>query len=431
MERAVLRIDALAAGGDAVGRAPDGRVVFVPLAAPGDRVAVRIRQERARFLRGRVEKLLEPGGARSDPRCPVFGSCGGCAWQHVRYEVQREAKSKILEDALVRIGGFERGGPIPVAASPSRYAYRGRTRVRIEAGRVGYRRRGSHALCPVSGCPVLVPQLDARLRGLAAQPPRRDGEWELAFGSGRARAVPLGGRGGERLFLEVGGERIGFSPGVFAQSNASLLETLVERVAASAGSGAIALELFAGAGFLTLWLARRFVRVVAVEASAAAARDLRANLRGADLGGVEVREGRVGSSDSLFRRLAPDVVVLDPPRAGLPAGSVAALADVAAPRIVYLSCDPATLARDLAGFCERGYRLRRVEGFDLFPQTPHVEALAVLEAERGARPRSRGVVRSSRLRSGRAARRSAPAQSPCGPRACASGSCDEPRRSSC
>jgi 23S rRNA (uracil1939-C5)-methyltransferase len=386
VERAILRIDALAAGGDAVGRAPDGRVVFVPFAAPGDRVSVRICQEHARFLRGRVEKLLEPGGARSDPLCPVFGSCGGCAWQHVRYEVQREAKSKILGDALVRIGGFEPGSPIPVVASPSRYAYRGRTRVRVEAGRVGYRRRGSHALCPVSSCPVLVPELDARLGGLSMRPPRRDGEWELAFGSGRVRAVPLGGWGGERLFLEVGGERIGFSPGVFAQSNALLLGTLVERVAASAGSGAIALELFAGAGFLTLWLARRFGRVVALEASAAAARDLRANLRGADLGGVEVHERRVESSDSLIRRLVPDVVVLDPPRAGLPAGTVAALADVAARRIVYLSCDPATLARDLAGFRERGYRLRSLEGFDLFPQTPHVEALAVLEAERAARP---------------------------------------------
>jgi len=394
VEQAIVRIDALAAGGDAVGRAPDGRVVFVPLAAPGDRVSVRICQERARFLRGRVEKLLEPGGARSDPLCPVFGRCGGCAWQHVRYEAQREAKSRILGDALARIGGFEPGGPIPVVASPSRYAYRGRTRVRVEAGRVGYRRRGSHALCPVSSCPVLVPELDARLRGLVAQPPRRDGEWELAFGSGRARAVParrgekggLAPQGAERLFLEVGGERIGFSPGVFAQTNALLLETLVERVAASAGSGALALELFAGAGFLTLWLARRFGRVVALEASAAAVRDLRANLRGADLGNVEVHERRVELSAALFRRLAPDVVVLDPPRVGLPSGAVAALADVGARRIVYLSCDPATLARDLAGFRARGYRLRRVEGFDLFPQTPHVEALAVLEAERDARP---------------------------------------------
>ena len=386
MKQTIVRIDALAAGGDAVGRAPDGRVVFVPFAAPGDRVSVRIWQERARFLRGRVEKLLEPGGARSDPLCPVFGRCGGCAWQHVRYEVQREAKSRILGDALARIGGFEAGGPIPVVASPSHYAYRGRTRVRVEAGRVGYRRRGSHALCPVSSCPVLVPELDARLRELAAQPPRRDGEWELAFGSGRARAVPLGGQGGERLFLEVGAERVGFSPGVFAQSNALLLETLVERVAASAGSGALALELFAGAGFFTLRLARSFGRVVALEASAAAVRDLRANLRDADLEGVEVHERRVELSAALFRRLAPDVVVLDPPRTGLPAGAVAALAACGARRIVYLSCDPATLARDLAGFRERGYRLQRVEGFDLFPQTPHVEALAVLEAERDVRP---------------------------------------------
>jgi tRNA/tmRNA/rRNA uracil-C5-methylase (TrmA/RlmC/RlmD family) len=123
-----------------------------------------------------------------------------------------------------------------------------------------------------------------------------------------------------------------------------------------------------------------------LEASAAAVRDLRANLRGADLEGVEVHERRVELSAALCRRLAPDVVVLDPPRTGLPARAVAALAALGARRIVYLSCDPATLARDLAGFRKRGYRLRRVEGFDLFPQTPHVEALAVLEAERDARP---------------------------------------------
>jgi 23S rRNA (uracil1939-C5)-methyltransferase len=196
--------------------------------------------------------------------------------------------------------------------------------------------------------------------------------------------VPLGAQGGERLFLEVAGERIGFSPGVFAQSNALLLETLVERVAAAAGSGALALELFAGAGFLTLRLARRFERVVALEASAAAVRDLRANLRGANLEGVEVHERRVEFSAALFRRFAPDVVVLDPPRTGLPAGAVAALSALGARRIVYLSCDPATLARDLAGFRKRGYRLRRVEGFDLFPQTPHVEALAILEGEPGS-----------------------------------------------
>jgi 23S rRNA (uracil1939-C5)-methyltransferase len=388
VKQALVRIDALAAGGDGVGRAPDGRVVFVPLAAPGDRVSVRICQERARFVRGRIEKLLEPGDTRGDPRCPVFGRCGGCTWQHVRYEAQLEAKSKILGDALIRIGGCARVDPVPVVASPSRYAYRDRTRVRVEAGRVGYRCRGSHALCPVSSCPVLVPQLHALLQGLGAQPPRLDGEWELAFGSGRARAVPLPSpQGGERLVVEVGGERIGFSPGVFAQSNAWLLETLIERVTDSAGSGTLALELFAGAGFLSLPLARRFRRVVAVEASAAAARDLRANLREADLGSVEVHEQRVERSAALFRHLTPDVVVLDPPRTGLPPGSVAALADLAVPRIVYLSCDPATLARDLAGFRERGYRLRRVEGFDLFPQTPHVEVLALLEAGRDARTR--------------------------------------------
>ena len=380
MDEFVVRVDALAAGGDGVGRAPDGRVVFVPFACPGDLARVRVTESRPAWARARIAELIEPGPERVEPRCAVFGSCGGCGWQHLSHAAQLDAKAAILGDALRRIGGLEWTDPVSILASPSPYAYRGRTRVVVQRGQVGYRRRRSHALCAVSACPVLHPALDARLGELAADPPRRDGEWELALGSGAVRAAPLDGRPGERIFLEVAGERVGTSAGVFAQTNALLLDALVQRVGAVVGGGSFLLELFAGAGLFTLPLSKRFERVVALEGSAAAVRDLRANLDAAGREGVEVLERRMEAAGPVLEGLRPDRVFLDPPRSGLTRGVLEMLASLGAAQIAYLSCDPATLARDLARFSRRGYRLRQVEGFDLFPQTPHLEALALLEA---------------------------------------------------
>ena len=383
-----LRIDSLAAGGDGVGRADDGRVVFVPFTAPGDRVRVEIRSERARFAHGRVVALLEPGPGRTDPVCPVFGSCGGCAWQHIEYESQLAAKAQILSDALARLGGVGLSDPIHVTPSPAPYHYRGRTRVGVMRGRVGFRKRRSHALCGIRTCPVLVPAVDLELSVLAerveaAKGGDLDGEWELSAGADGARAVPLSDAGDAHVELAVGGDRIRVSPGVFAQSNALLQNDLAAAVHREAGVGALAVELFAGAGFFTLGLARGFEHVVAVESNPAAARDLAENVRAAGLENVDVRCERVESlcASGGWCHGEPDVLVVDPPRTGLPTGSVEVLAQGAIHplRIVYVSCDPATLARDLDLFGGFGYRTVRVEGFDLFPQTPHVEALAVLE----------------------------------------------------
>jgi len=388
-----LAIDSLAAGGDGVGRAPDGRVVFVPFAAPGDRLRVRLVEERPRFARGAIVAVLAPGPSRVTPPCPVFGVCGGCAWQHVDYPAQVEAKRAIVRDALARLGGVGELPPLAFTPSPAPYGYRGRARVRVERGGVGYRRRSSHELCAIASCPLLAPPLDAALAALAKRPPRERGEWELAMGEGGAvRAVPLEARGGgapagTRIALQAAGERIELSPGVFAQANALLLDALATAVIEAAGRGERALELFAGAGFFTLGLARGFARVVAVEADPAAARDLARNaarIEARTPGAprpVRVVEARTeawlaaGEADAL----APDVVVLDPPRGGVGRAAAEALARLPARRIVHLSCDPATLARDVAVCAERGWRLVSLHGFDLFPQTPHVEVLAVLE----------------------------------------------------
>jgi 23S rRNA (uracil1939-C5)-methyltransferase len=387
-------IERLAAGGDGVAHAADGRVVFVPFSAPGDRLRVRAVGPGARFLRARIVALLAPGPARTEPACPVFGRCGGCDWQHVAYAAQLETKREILRDALLRLGRVTLPGDVSIVPSPSPYGYRGRARVRVERGRVGFRLAGSRALCATSRCPVLAPALEAALADLAARPPGDDGEWELALAAdGAARATPLGARerarrsrpgapragAGAPLEQRVGEDRIGITPGVFAQANALLWEPLAEAVHTAAGGGALALELFAGAGFFTLGLARRFARVVAVESDAAAVRDLARNLRDAGRPNVEVRREPAERALERWRGTPPSVVVLDPPRGGLGAAGARALVRLGAGRVVHVSCDPATLARDAAVLTEAGYAVTSLRAFDLFPQTAHVEAVMVME----------------------------------------------------
>ena len=378
-----VRIDSLAAGGDGVARAPDGRVLFVPFTAPGDRVRVRLIETRARFARGRVDALLEPGPARVDPVCPAFGSCGGCAWQHVAHEVQLEAKRRILEDALRRIGGIAFTSEIEVVASPSPYGYRSRTRVVRSGDRIGYRRRRSRAVHAVSRCPVLTAGLERVLHDLAttseAGGDPGETEWELAEGVDGTRAGPMNAAPGdlEPLELQVLGDRLRISAGVFFQANAWLRDALATAVVDAAGRGETLVEVFSGAGFFTLALSRRFTRVTAIEANPLAIADLRTNLATARRENVEVRAGALEAA--LPRLTSADAVVLDPPRTGLPPGTAVRLAALALRRIVYLSCDPATLARDLSIFQAQGYRVERVTVFDLFPQTPHIETLALLE----------------------------------------------------
>jgi len=378
-----LTIASLAGGGDGVGRGAGGRVYFVPFSAPGDRVRIRVVEERPRFARGEIVELLAAGPSRITPRCLVFGRCGGCAWQHVGYAAQLEAKREILRSALERVGRLRVPGPIEVTPCPEPYRYRTRTRVLAEGGRVGYRERRSHALCATSHCPVLVPELDAALHELASRGEPGSGEWELACGEGEAvRVERLGastrrGATGE-LAIQVGNDPIAFSPGVFVQSNRWLRGALAAAVHESAGHGDLALELFAGAGFLTLGLARSFRRVVAVEADAASCADLVRNARRAGLRNIEPRCQPAERALALGFGGVPDTIVLDPPRRGLAGAGAAALCALGAHKVVYLSCDPATFARDLGGLCAGGYELLQVRGFDLFPQTAHVEALATL-----------------------------------------------------
>ena len=382
------RIERPASSGEGIGQAPDGKTLFVPGTAPGDLARVRLDDVRRTFARGALLEVVEIGADRIEPPCPVADACGGCQWQHLDYPAQVRAKARIVQDALERIGGLTDVGEVPVASSPEALGYRGRARIRVERGRPGFRAARSHQHVPVEDCPVLAAPLREALREFARNR-QDDGLWEFALGTPDAhhpdgvRVARLGAAvrdTGEDLTLDVGTHAIRLAPGGFAQANPLLFESMIDAVVDAAGTGDALLELYAGAGFLSLPLAQRFGRVVAVESVESAIVRLREVAAAAGLEGLDARCEEVEAflAQKSVKRTHWDVLCMDPPRTGLVETVATAISRMDAERIVYLSCDPATLARDLKVLTEKRWRLASVRAFDQFPQTPHVETLATL-----------------------------------------------------
>jgi 23S rRNA (uracil1939-C5)-methyltransferase len=402
-----VEITALSSEGDGVGRLADGRVVFVRDSAPGDRVRLDEIRAARRFVRAGIADLVRPSKDRVAPACPHFGSCGGCQWQHLAYPAQLEAKRQIVHDALERIGGISLPERPEIVPSPEPYAYRARARwVEAEDG-LGYRARASREVRKTDSCPVLVPAAEAAMQATAARlqakrtaqggrdRSRRAREWVVtaAGPDPDAQAIVSGAhrRGAlQTLRIEVAGATLRVDNASFIQGNALLWEPLVAAVREVCLAGPVGetkgrtprfVELYCGVGFFTIPLAAAGARGVAIESDRSALKHLADNLRRAGLRAqVEILGGRVEAREDLSRLLSSvDFVLVDPPRAGLASRVRDALVDRSPARIVYLSCDPGTLARDLSVLTEGGYSVSSLRLFDLFPQTPHVESLAVLE----------------------------------------------------
>jgi len=390
-----VRIEKLVHGGAGLAR-HEGRVLLVPFALPGEQVRVEVQRERAGVIEARLAEVVEAAAERIEPRCPYFRRCGGCAYQHAGYELQLEQKRLILEEVFRRVGKLE-PPPVEVVSSPA-WEYRNRAQFHLAGGRIGYFAHGSHRLCAVDKCPLLSPQLNAALGTLAemqCEPrfPHFVKSLEL-FGNdaGIQLNVLETARPVARRFFDWCGERIAgladgaleyraggdvhrVSGGSFFQVNRFLIEPLVERALAGA-EGETAVDVYAGVGLFSLPLARRFRRVTAVESGGGAIRDLEFNAARAALP-VAVRQA---SAEFYLLGLAerPDFVLADPPRVGLGKKVVAELLRIAPPRLVIVSCDPATLARDLAALIRGGYRIERLTLIDLFPQTAHIETITAL-----------------------------------------------------
>ena len=381
-----LTLDGIAHGGDAVGRLPDGRVCFVPYALPGERVRVRVTRQRKRYARAHLLAVLEPSPARVAPPCPYFGPgrCGGCQLQHAAPEAQAALKQRVLREQLQRIGGVA-DPPVapPLTVSPT--AYRSTARFAVDpTGRLGFRRAGSHDVQPVDRC-LLLDEATQRLRERIGD--RWQGTREVVVrtggGLGAGAVVSADGAivaGSEPVVISVGDVDLQVSAGSFFQTGpqgAALLLRLV-RDAAAVRPGDVVLELFAGVGLFTCGLAADGGVVTAVESSDSAVRDLTVNVSETD---VQVVHGDAGRAVTAIRAEGQqvDIVVLDPPRRGAGPGLCADIAGLGARRLVYVSCDPAALARDTGVLANAGYQLAHVQPVDQFPQTAAIEAVATFD----------------------------------------------------
>ena len=427
-----VRIEKLIYGGDGLAHA-DGHTIFVPYTAGDEELTIEPLDRRKKWIRGRAVEILTPSPDRVPAECPHFGTCGGCHYQHISYAGQLRYKTDILRETLRRIGGISWEAPITVHESPP-FGYRNRAQwaVRREGKgqKLGYFMAGTSSVCSVDVCPVLSPRLAQCLVEMQAllsngAPPGHAVEIEafadssderlalnVALESFSAPAEELAAairsavqnvetlllldRKEERfelygpgyIFQQAGKHRYRVSHLSFYQVNRFLIEDLL-RAILDGQQGSLALDLFAGVGFFSLPLTQKFEHVVAVDANLAATRDLRGNAEAAEANIVSVHS----PVDSFLRRFRekPDFVILDPPRAGLGLDSARRLAALAPREIAYLSCDPATLARDLAVFLgsakppassgasrKAKYAIAEMHLFDLFPQTYHIETLVRL-----------------------------------------------------
>lgn len=422
-----VKIEKLIYGGEGLAH-HDGATVFVPYVLPAERAAAVPVEKKKKFVRARLENILDPSPERIQARCPHFTVCGGCDYQHLPYEAQLKYKVEILRETLRRLGRIEWAGAISTHASPP-WGYRNRAQWKVrpletgEAGAaksslgIGYFRAASTALCPVEDCAVLSPLLLKALLALrkalaTGALPKELREIEAFTDAEDAKLLVTATFAGfpsritevaetiralmpetESLLLhDPGRERMELSgPGFitynaagtayrvghfsFFQVNRFLVEELAREVAEREDLGGLAIDLFAGVGLFSAPLAKTFDRVVAVEANPAAVRDLGANVAGK--AAVQVRTAEVERFLETNKE-KPELVVLDPPRAGVEPAALPKLAHLGAERITYVSCEPPTLARDLAALTGAGYEIYEVHLFDLFPQTFHMETVVRL-----------------------------------------------------
>lgn len=368
-----VTVHGIAAGGDGVGRLPDGRTVFVRGAIPGDRAEVVVSADRPRYARADLVELLDAGPGRVDPACPhVAEGCGGCGWQHVALGTQRELKTRIVTDALTRIGRLAPAALPPVDVGPALPAAGYRTTVRAAVdptdpeGRLGLRAHRRHAVVPFGerGCPVAHPLVDRVLR-TARFPGAREVVVRVGAATGEVLVVVDGVPAGDPPWIHevVAGHRFRISAGSFFQARPDGAAALVEAVGPAAGTF---VDLYAGVGLFAAAAGATADRVVAVESNRSAVADAAVNVPGATI--VEADVAR-------WRPEPADTVVADPARAGLGRGAVERIAATGTSRLVLVSCDPGSLGRDAGLLAGAGFELVAATLVDLFPHTPHVEVL--------------------------------------------------------
>jgi 23S rRNA (uracil1939-C5)-methyltransferase len=405
MEEYVVTLDTLTYGGDCIGRLPDGRAVFVPFALPGEKARIRLVEERKGYARAELLEVLASSPRRVTPRCAHFGECGGCHYQHMTYQAQLEAKTAILTDQLHRLGGLDTPPVEAAEASPNEWYYRNHVQFHLDPnGKLGFQAGRSNRVVPIRECYLPEDVLDAIWPQLDLEPVPGLEQVSLRKGAGeeallilessspeapelRIEELPVSAihlspagslvlAGSGYLVFEVLNRPFVVSAESFFQVNTWQAENMVRYLleALPLGAGVTVLELYSGVGLFSAFLAPKVARLAAVEASPSACQDFEVNLDEFD--NVELYEAPV--EDTLpALDIHPDIVLADPSRAGLGPRVVQALLAKRAPVLAYVSCDPATLARDARELVKGGYRPLKITPFDLFPQTYHIESISI------------------------------------------------------
>ena len=378
----------------------DSRTFMVALAAPGDRVRVRIDRVKGSVAFASIVEILEPAPVRVEPPCPYFGRCCGCNFQQLSYQAQLAAKVEIIRDCLRRLGGIEDVPAFEITPSPNEWHYRARAQWQYASVRrwLGYFEANSRDVCDVAECAVLVPELQRELESLRKQMEQGelpddarhfravvgDETVSVAAGVKSAKGEQMWGSSptvregsdSRQITRTIRGERYHLNANSFFQTNLDLVLALIDSALGDV-RGETAIELYSGVGLFTVPLARRFANVIAVEDDAAASDFARRNLADAGLSNADVVNQDVGDWLDCCEGDV-DFLLLDPPRTGAESRVISGIVRLKPKRICYVSCDPATLARDLKKLIAGGYSIISTQAFDMFPQTHHVETVVHL-----------------------------------------------------
>jgi 23S rRNA (uracil1939-C5)-methyltransferase len=403
-----VTLTTLTYGGEAMGRLEDGRAVFIPFGLPGERVNVRLTDEKKNFARGEIVEILEASPDRIEAKCKHFGECGGCHYQNLSYEKQLSAKTEILIDQLKRIGKIENPPVKPMVASPNPWNYRNHVQFSLDRdGKLGFQKPNSNRVIPITECHMpeasingfwsqleFEPETEIERVSLRAgvdddllmvlesespEPP----ELEIEAGISIAHVYEENTvvvAGNDHIVIRVLDRDFKVSAASFFQVNTAMAEKMVQHLLAClpVSLSTILLDVYCGVGLFSAFFAPKCGRVIGIESSESACEDFAVNLDEFD--NVELYEGLAEEVlPGLVDQVSITCAIVDPPRAGLDKQVIDGIFNLNPQVIAYVSCDPSTLARDAARLINAGYKLKEVTPFDLFPQTYHIESISIFE----------------------------------------------------
>lgn len=390
-------------GGEAMGRLPDGRMVFIPYALPGEKLHIRLVEEKEHYARAELLEVVEASPDRITPRCVYFTACGGCHYQHIPIEKQLAIKSEILVDQLTRIGGLTNILIQDLTPSPSSWNYRNHIQFHLTPqGKLGYLKPRSKDVLAIRECHLPEGLLNLIWPQLTIQPETAIQRLALRLGEGEDVLLVLDSQdirppevsleelsisavhhspagtlviaGSDHIDMHILGRSFRVSATSFFQVNTSMAEKMVQHLLDNLPAGGALLEVYCGVGLFSAFLAPRVERLIGIESSPDACYDFVANLDEYD--NVELYEA--AAEDILPQlNLQPEVVLVDPPRAGLDRRVMEAILRLKPGLLAYVSCDPATLARDAQRLSNAGFQLTQISLFDVFPQTYHIESISI------------------------------------------------------